>query len=187
MVVYCSSSDVLEDSYYDAATEIGALMVSHCYDLVFGGSRVGLMGALAKAVHSNDGHITGVIPEFMRNKGIAYEASDELVVTQSLRERKEIMEHRADAFVALPGGFGTLEEVMEVLTLRQLQVHSKPIVLLNINGFYDPLIAFFNVLYDRGFAKKDHRELYFVADSCKSVFDFLASYKPSQKTSKWSG
>lgn len=187
MTVYCSSSDALEESYYEAAQELGATLVQHRYDLVFGGSNVGLMGTLAHAVHSSGGKVTGVIPEFIRNKGIAYDASDELIVTKDLRERKKIMENMADAFIALPGGFGTLEEILEVLTLKQLQVHTKPVILLNVNGFYDPLIAFFEFISERRFARKDHREMYFAADSCESAFEFLNAYKPFIAKSKWIG
>ncbi|KAB2879941.1 TIGR00730 family Rossman fold protein [bacterium] len=185
ITVYCSSSDALEDSYYKAAHDMGALMVKNGYDLVFGGSNVGMMGAIARAVHSHGGKVTGVIPEFMHNRGIAYEASNELIVTTDLRERKKIMENRADAFIAMPGGFGTLEEILEVLTLKQLRSHTKPVILLNINGFFDPLAAFFELLYDGRFAKEDHRNMYFVAESCESVFEFLGSYTPALATSKW--
>lgn len=187
MTVYCSSSDALEKSYYKVAEELGAWMVQHRYDLVFGGSNVGLMGTLARAVQANGGQVTGVIPEFILNKGIAYEASNELIVTKDLRERKKIMEDRADAFIALPGGFGTLEEILEVLTLKQLQAHTKPVVLLNTNGFYDPLTVFFDFMYERHFAKRDHQEIYFIADSCESVFKYLSLYKPHRAVSKWIG
>ncbi|MBL7995284.1 TIGR00730 family Rossman fold protein [bacterium] len=187
IAVYCSSSDMLEDSYYAAAHDMGALMVKHGYDLVFGGSNVGLMGTIARAVQSHGGKVTGVIPEFMHKRGIAYEASNELIVTADLRERKKIMENRADAFIAMPGGFGTLEEILEVLALKQLQSHTKPVIFLNVNGFYDPIAAFFELLYQRRFAKEDHRNMYFVAESCESVFEFLGNYTPGLATSKWTG
>jgi uncharacterized protein (TIGR00730 family) len=187
IAVYCSSSDALAASNYEMARTLGSSMCRHGYDLVFGGSRVGLMGTLARAVHEGGGKVTGVIPEFIRNKGIAYEESDELIVTRDMCERKSVIENLADGFIALPGGFGTLDELMEVLTLKQLQIHSKPVILLDVNGIYGRLADFFELLYEGYFAKKDHRELYFLADTCEAVFKYLNDYKPSITPEKWFG
>ena len=187
IAVYCSSSDALESPYFDMARELGESMCRNRYDLVFGGSRIGLMGTLARAVHAGGGKVIGVIPEFIRNKGIAYEESNELIIARDMRERKSVIENLADAFIALPGGFGTLDEFMEVLTLKQLQIHSKPVVLLDVKGVYRQLEAFFELLYRERFAKKDHRELYFLADNCGAVFKYLEDYKPSAAPEKWFG
>lgn len=97
------------------------------------------------------------------------------------------MEDRADAFLALPGGFGTLEEILEILTLKQLQAHSKPVVLLNVQGFFNSIVAQFECMYDRHFAKKEYRDMYFLAHSCASVFSYLTAYKPSSGVRKWTG
>ena len=187
IAVYCSSSDALDGAYYEIARELGESMCRHRYDLVFGGSRVGLMGTLARAVHAGGGKVTGVIPEFIRNKGIAYEDSNELIVTRDMRERKSVIENLADGFIALPGGFGTLDELMEVLTLKQLQIHSKPVILLDVNGLYGRLEFFFEFLYGHNFAKKDHRDLYFLTESCETAFEYLEGYKPSTGSEKWFG
>ncbi len=187
MAVYCSSSDAVDDIYYRAAEELGKEMCRYGYDLVFGGSRVGLMGRLARSVKDGGGHVTGVIPEFIRDKGIAFEDADELIVTASMRERKSFIEERSDVFVAMPGGFGTLDEVVEILTLKQLQIHTKPIVLLNLEGFYEPLNEFFESLYQKRFAKEGHRDFYFLANSCRDIFEFLNFYVPPVPQSKWFG
>jgi hypothetical protein len=185
--VYCSSSDALDDVYVRAAVELGQEMCRHQYDLVFGGSGVGLMGLLARSVKDGGGEVTGIIPEFIKNKGIAFEEADAMIVTKDMRERKGTIENLSDAFLALPGGFGTMDEIIEVLTLKQLHLHTKPVILMNVNGFFDPLILFFERLFDHRFVKKDHRELYYVASSCADVFRYLEYYQPSAIPSKWFG
>lgn len=162
--VYCSSSDRIDRSYFEVAEAFGRGLAGQGHGLVYGGGRVGLMGATARAVHAAGGAVCGVIPEALKaREGVAYDAADELVVTETMRERKRIMIERADAFVALPGGHGTLEEFMEVLTLRQQGYHRKPVVLLNTNGFYDLLLRFFDHLAERRFARERSRASFRVA------------------------
>jgi hypothetical protein len=152
--VYCSSSDAIDDRYPPVADALGRGLARRGHTLVYGGGSVGLMGTVARGVHAEGGRVVGVIPASLREReGIAYELADELVVTQSLHERKKKMVARADAFAILPGGFGTLEEFLEVLTLKQLGNHQRPIVLVNTDGFFDPLLAFFRRLYDDRFAR----------------------------------
>ena len=160
--VYCSSSEAVPSDYFKAAEELGRSIAKRGYTLVFGGGEIGLMGALARAATAYKGRVVGVIPE--RLASLAYERADEMIVTKDLRERKAVMEERADAFVALPGGFGTLEELLEALTLKQLSYHNKPIVLVNTAGFYDPLADIFERIYAAGFTKAVYRELYHIAD-----------------------
>ncbi len=185
--VFCSSSSAVDEVYFDAARRLGKAMAEQSWGLVYGGSDVGLMGAVARAVHLHGGMVVGVIPQTIHARGIAYETADELLITKDLRERKAEMERRADAFIALPGGFGTLEEVIEVLTLKQLQTHAKPIVFLNTNGFYDPLMTLFEHYYQQQFAKPDTRNLYFVTPDVDSVVDYIATYQPPVIQSKWFG
>ncbi|HNT78907.1 MAG TPA: TIGR00730 family Rossman fold protein [Anaerolineae bacterium] len=182
--VYCSSSDAVDTAYFEVARELGAFIAACGCALVYGGARRGLMGTLARAVQGGGGRVVGVIPAALRDRGIAYDAADELIVTSDLRERKAIMEARADAFIALPGGFGTLEELLEVLTLRQLQTHTKPIVLLNVQGFYDPLMAVFEHFYRARFAKPV-RDLYYLAPDVAGVFAYLDAYVPVAAPGKW--
>jgi uncharacterized protein (TIGR00730 family) len=183
--VFCSSSDAIDSVFFDAANELGAWIAERHYTLVYGGSNIGLMGAVARAVHRHGGCVIGVIPQTIHARGIAYLTADELIITKDLRERKATMEARADAFVALPGGFGTLEEVVEVITLKQLQTHAKPIILLNTNGFYDPLLILFEHFYEQRFAKPDQRQLYHFAPDVESVFAYLDAYQPPNIESKW--
>ncbi|MDF1513292.1 MAG: TIGR00730 family Rossman fold protein, partial [Anaerolineae bacterium] len=145
--VFCSSSSALVPSYYAVATAFGQSLARMGHTLVYGGADIGLMGRVARAVSEGGGYVIGVMPEMLASKRISYVAADKMIITHDMRERKAEMAARADAFVALPGGFGTLEELMEVLTLRQLQVHTKAIVLLNTRDFYTPLINVFEHFY----------------------------------------
>ena len=128
--------------------------------------------------------VIGVIPRFMREREIAYEAADELIATETMRERKEEMEKRADAFIALPGGFGTLEEILEVLTLRQLGRHSKPIAFLDTANFYRPLVAMFEHLYENKFAKPDYRRFYHIAETPADALEYFTNHNAEPPVSK---
>ena len=173
LCVFCSSSGEIDKEYFRAARELGEEIARRKLALVYGGSDLGLMGELARSAHKHGGKIVGIIPKGLHLKVPALKAEHELIVTEDLRHRKTVMEMRSDAFVALPGGFGTLEELMEILTLKQLGYHNKPIVLLNTKGFYDPLISFFEKLFKDRFAHRKNRELYRLVPTVKSVFECL--------------
>src|ERR1700712_3306283 len=143
LCVYCSSSDRLDQKYFSAATEVGIEIARREWTLVYGGGKTGLMGAVARGVKSNGGRVVGVIPEFMKVRELEFTEADELISVLTMRERKMLMETRADAFLALPGGWGTLEELMEILTLAHLEVLQKPVVIFNQDGYYDELLRFF--------------------------------------------
>lgn len=183
--VFCSSSSAVDEVYFEAARNLGKAIAGQGWGLVYGGSDVGLMGAVARAVHLHGGTVVGIIPQTIHARGIAYETADELLITKDLRERKAEMERRADAFIAMPGGFGTLEEIVEVLTLKQLQTHAKPILFLNTNGFYDPLITLFEHYYQQQFAKPDTRKLYHVATDVENAVDYILTYQEPFIESKW--
>jgi hypothetical protein len=185
--VFCASSDAVEDCYFDAATELGAEIARRNYRLVYGGTTVGLMRAVAHAVHAGGGHVVGIIPEAIRDMGIAYQEADELLVTGTMAERKAAMHARSEAFVVLPGGFGTLEEFFEVLTLRQLKYHDKPIVLLNVNAFFDPLLELFEHLYSGRFARAEHHSLYHVTSTAAGALEHLETYQPVARADKLFG
>ena len=184
LCVYCSSSDRLEARYYDAATRIGEEMARRGWGLVYGGGRTGLMGAVARAVKAGKGRVVGVIPDFMKVKELAFDEADELITVVTMRERKLLMETRADAFLALPGGWGTLEELMEILTLRQLDVLRKPCVLFNQDHFYDDLLRFFRRLVDQRFNKASNFDLFSVATTIPEVFEQLEGGTIAAET-KW--
>ncbi|HYG99839.1 MAG TPA: TIGR00730 family Rossman fold protein [Terriglobales bacterium] len=183
--VFSSSSDVIDNGFFEIAKELGREIARRGDTMVYGGCNVGLMGTVARGVHEQGGKVVGVIPRFIHAKGLGYEPSDELIVTTGMRDRKAAMEARADAFIALPGGFGTLEEMLEIITLKQLQQHAKPIIFLNQDGFYDPLAALFEHMYERRFAKPVYREMYFFAPDLKSAFEYLDSYQPPVFENKW--
>jgi uncharacterized protein (TIGR00730 family) len=172
--VYCAASANLAEHYFAAARELGDGIARRGWSLIYGGGGVGLMGALAETVRAGGGQVVGIIPQALLDREQAYVQADELIVTTTLRERKQLMDDHADAFVALPGGFGTLEETLEILTLRQLAYHAKPIIIVNIHGFFDPLLRMFEQIFDQGFAHTQHRGLYAVASSSEAALELLA-------------
>lgn len=185
LCVYCASSDRLDPKYFAAAEELGRELVARGWGLVYGGGKTGLMGALARATKSAGGRVVGVIPEFMKLRELAFDEADELVTVVTMRERKLLMEARADAFVALPGGFGTLEEFMEILTLRQLDVVKKPCVFLNQDGFYDDLLRLFERMLAEKFFKPSNMQLFRVAATVPEIFVRIEAGQDAQAESKW--
>jgi uncharacterized protein (TIGR00730 family) len=185
LCVYCSSSDRLDPKYYAAAAELGRALVQDGWGLVYGGGKTGLMGAVARAVKQQGGRVVGVIPEFMKVRELAYDEADEIVTVVTMRERKLLMETRADAFVTLPGGFGTLEEIMEILTLRQLDVVKKPCVFLNQDGFYDDLLRLFRRMLAEKFFKPSNMDLFRVAATVPEVFALIGETDGAPVDLKW--
>ena len=176
--VYASSSIKLKDVYYQAASDLGRRIAQRGWGIVFGAGTRGLMGALARGAAEHDGNIIGVIPDLMNKTGIVYEQCTTLYNTPTMRERKALMEENADAFVALPGGFGTLEEILEIITLKQLGYHSKPVVLLNINGFYDHLIKQFEETVHQSFAEPSTIDAFAVFDDIDNALSYIDTYSP---------
>src|SRR6476659_6904643 len=185
LCVYCSSSDRLDPKYVTATEELGRELVAQGWGLVYGGGKTGLMGAVARGTKSAGGRVVGVIPEFMKARELAYDEADELVTVITMRERKLLMETRADAFVALPGGWGTLEEMLEILTLRQLDVVKKPCVFLNQDGFYDPLLQLFDRMLGEKFFKPSNLELFRVAATPAQVFAQIDVASGAKAEAKW--
>jgi len=176
--VYCSSRNEVEPAFGDLADAVGQQLAAAGHTLVYGGGSTGLMGRVARAVHAHSprGHIVGVIPAAMKSVEVAYLDADELVETQTMRERKHEMDERADAFLILPGGFGTLEELSEVITHRYLKFHNKPIVILNPDGFYDHLLGLFEHFIETGMAKDVYREMYVVTDDVDQALKHLGGW-----------
>lgn len=171
--VFCSSSDEIDKKYFEAAEELGRLIALRGCRLICGGGVIGLMGAMSKSAQKHKGNVTGIIPRSLARKGIMYELAEEMIVTDDLRQRKDLMEKRADAFIALPGGFGTLEEILEIITLKQLRYHDKPVVVINTNGFFDDLIAQLEKSYKEKFISEKGRALYFIAACPKEAMDLI--------------
>jgi uncharacterized protein (TIGR00730 family) len=183
--VFCSSSDAVDGAYRAAAAELGALIGAGGHTMVYGGGRVGLMGVAALAARDNGARVVGIIPEFMNRPGVPNLDCDELVFTKDMRERKARMMEMSDAFVALPGGFGTLEELSEVITQKQFDFLKGPLVAVNTDGFYDHLAAFFEKFYENRFAKPAFRATCpFVSDPAAAM-RYIRGYTPPAPTSKW--
>lgn len=176
--VFASSSDFLDKSFYDAAEELGTLLGKAGYDMVYGGSSLGLMWACAKEVKKSGCQIIGVMPERLHNMGVYTDECVELFVTPCMRSRKAKMDELSDAVVALAGGFGTLEELAEMIVQKQLGYNNKPIVILNTNGFYNKLLEFFEDIIQQKFAGEKSRGIFFAADTPGQVIDYIQNYTP---------
>lgn len=180
LCVYCGSSSGAGDAYADAAADLARLMAEANIGLVYGGSSRGLMGVLADTVLKAGGEVRGVIPAVLRDREIAHEGLTELHIVDSMHDRKSLMAVLSDGFVALPGGFGTLEEIIEVLTWGQLQFHAKPCGLLNVEGYFDHLLSFLDHAQKRGFLRPQHREMLLVANTPAELLDRFEHYEPPQ-------
>ncbi len=171
--VYCASSEASDPWYRDAAADLGRQLVARAYRIVYGGGGVGSMGALARAALDAGGHVTGIIPQFMVEREWAFKLVSELVVVDDMHQRKRAMLDRADAFVALPGGCGTFEELLEAITWQRLDLIDKPIVIANLRGFYDPCLAMLERSIDERFMTPDMRRAWRVAETIDGVVDRL--------------
>lgn len=178
LCVYCSSSNLISEHYAVAARALGEGMARRGWGLVYGGGSVGLMGAVAVSVQAHGGRVVGIIPQALLDREVGFLEADELIVTTTMRERKRLMDERADAIVTLPGGFGTLEELLEMLTLRQLTYHDKPIVIVNLGGFFDPLLAMFERIFDQRFTDERHRRLFTVVATVEEALLLLDDFTP---------
>jgi len=152
--IYCGANAGTDPQYREAAENLGRAMAKAGIRLVYGGGSVGLMGIIARTVLQHGGEVTGIIPQFLKDREVMLKEVSELIVTEDMHERKRTMFDHSDAFVALPGGIGTLEEVVEIMTWAQLDQHEKPILIANINGFWDSLVALFERMTDDGFLHK---------------------------------
>jgi len=184
--VYCGSSAGNRPEYADAARELGALLASQGIQLVFGGGSVGLMGILADAVLAAGGHVTGVIPHGLRTRELAHEGVSEMIAVDSMHARKQRMVDLADAFIALPGGIGTLDELFETWTWLQLGIHRKPVGLLNVGSYYDPLLVFLRQMVDRGFLKPAQFDWLLVDRAAGRLLERFAGFDPGL-TREWQG
>jgi len=174
LCVYCGSAGAVEEQYREAASELGARLAADRIELVFGGGRVGLMGLLADATLAAHGKVTGIIPSHLRAAELAHPGVSELVVVGSMHERKRLMAERADAFAVLPGGIGTLDEMFEIVSWKQLGLHDKPILLVDVGGYWAPLLALLRHIVDNGFARPHTRDLLRVVPSVSALMTALA-------------
>lgn len=178
--VFASSSNFLDDIYYKDAKELGTLIGQNGYNLVYGGSNLGLMWACAEQAKLNGSKLIGIMPEKLQQMGVCTDGCDEFYVTEGMRERKAKLDSVSDAVIALAGGFGTLEELSEMIVQKQLGYNKKPVILLNTNGFYDKLNEFFEVIIEQRFANKNMRSIYYIAKTPQDAIEYLKNYKPSE-------
>ncbi len=174
--VFCGSSLGNEDAYRLQATMLGQTLAKQNIELVYGGAKIGLMGAVADGTLSQGGKVIGVLPKFLRSKEIAHEGLTQLVLVDSMHERKTKMNELCDGVIALPGGFGTLEELFEMLTWGQLGLHGKPIAILNISGFYDFLTALLQTMVEKGLLKEVNQKMLIVSDDINDLLHKMRNY-----------
>jgi uncharacterized protein (TIGR00730 family) len=181
--VYCGSSDG-GDIYLEAARAVGRTLAERGIGVVYGGAKVGTMGAVADAALAAGGEVIGVIPESLVNREVAHDGLTEQHIVDGLHARKALMAELSDGFITLPGGVGTMEELFEVWTWAQLGLHAKPVGLLDVNGFYDHLLRFTDTMVEEGFLRKSYRDVLLVDADLPSLLDQFAAYRPL--TDKWS-
>lgn len=171
--VYCASSSKIKQSYFDAARKLGQLLAENDIECICGAGRKGLMGAITEEVLKNGGNVIGVIPRFMYEEGWYHPEIDDLVLTDSMHERKATMAEKSDAVIAMPGGCGTMEELLEIITWKQLGLYFNPIVILNVDGYYDPLIQMLNQAIDETFMRPEHGDMWMVANTPEEAIELL--------------
>lgn len=184
ITIFCGSSFGTKEIFKDQAILLGKTLADQGIEIVYGGAKVGLMGAVADGALQEGGKVIGVLPNFLKSKEIAHLRLTELILVDSMHERKTKMNELCDGVIALPGGFGTLEELFEMLTWAQLGLHAKPIAVLNINGFYDPLLHMLQVMVENGFLKEINQKMLIVSDSIEDLLSQMNNYTAPTVT-KW--
>jgi uncharacterized protein (TIGR00730 family) len=184
LAVFCASSDGNDKEIYETAYSVGRHMAGQDIRLVYGGSKLGLMGQVAKGIMDHNGKATGVIPDFLKTKEVVHPGLDKLITTHDMHERKLTMNELSDAFLALPGGFGTFEELFEIVTWAQLGLHRKPIGLLNIGGFYDDLINMLEKMCAKGLLKPENLDILLISDNFEELLMEMREFEP-QPVPKW--
>lgn len=183
--VFSSSSNAIADVYVNEAIDLARLIGQSGYCLINGGSNVGLMDVITREAGNHGAKTIGVIPEKLRDFNLASLHAHEIIVSGDMMQRKDKMRELSDSFIALAGGFGTLEEILEVITLKQLGYHNKAVVFINTNDFYNDLFMQFEKSYEEKFAKENYRSLYFVAKNSVEAMNYLMNYKPEVAVDKW--
>ncbi|MEM8763749.1 MAG: TIGR00730 family Rossman fold protein [Bacteroidota bacterium] len=184
IAVFCGSSSGTETVFEQEARALGQKLAKEHIELVYGGANVGLMGAISNGTLSEGGKVIGVIPTFLKSKEIAHMGLTELHIVDSMHERKTKMNDLCDGVIALPGGFGTLEELFEMLTWGQLGLHEKPVGILNVNGFYDDLIQLMDTMVEKGFLKEVYRKIVLISESADDLLAQMQNYD-APKVGKW--
>jgi len=182
--VFCGSSDGNDQEITLAAQQLGRLFTEKNITLVYGAAKIGVMGTIARTMLEDRGDVIGIIPQFLKKKEVVHLGLTQLITTQNMHERKLKMQEISDGFIAMPGGFGTLEELFEIITWLHLGLHTKPIGLLNVNGFYDDLLKLFETMVRNGFVKMENFELLLVDTSAENLLQKMEEFK-SPQIPKW--
>ncbi len=177
IAIFCGSSIGFSGIYKEEAIHVGQYLAKHSIDLVYGGGKIGMMGALSDTIIENGGKVYGIIPNLLRHEEVAHNNITEMTITKTMSERKIIMSKMVDGYIALAGGFGTLDELFEVLTLGQLSIENKPVGLLNTNNFFDHIIKQLDVMVSEGFLKKTNRDMLLVSNSIEGLVKKMMNYK----------
>jgi len=186
LAVFCGSSTGLDGAHAGLASELGRTMAREGIGLVYGGAAIGLMGRLADAVLEHGGSVTGIIPDFFSRKEIAHQGLQELIFVPSMHERKLRMAELADGFIAMPGGFGTLDELFEIITWAQLDLHRKPVGMLNSKGYFNLLLGFIDHMFAEGFLRDQHHSMLIREEDPQRLIDRMRHYRAPEQ-SKWIG
>ena len=182
IVVFCGSSIGFNPIYKEAAIELGNYFTNNNIGLVYGGGKIGMMGVLADTILEHKGEVIGVIPKLLEKKEVIHPGVEEMIVCEKMSDRKVIMSKLVDAYISLPGGFGTLDELFEALTLNQLQIEQKPVGLLNINGFFDATLLQLDKMVAEGYLKKVNKKMLLVGTSVNELMQKMKQYKAPEKT-----
>ena len=182
IVVFCGSSLGFNSIYKEAAIELGNYFARHGIVLVYGGGKIGMMGAIADTILAKKGKVIGVIPKLLENEEVVHTGVEEMIVCKKMSDRKVIMSKLIDGYITLPGGFGTLDELFEALTLNQLQIEQKPVGILNINGYFDATLQQLDKMAEEGFLKPQNKALLIVADNIPELMDKMNNYTPPKTT-----
>ena len=185
ITIFCGSSSGTDSRFEQMAFDLGRNMANRGIGLVYGGAKIGLMGAVANGALSEGGEVIGVLPNFLSRKEILHEGLSELIMVDTMHERKALMDKLSDGAIALPGGFGTLEELLEMLTWSQLGLHGKPLGLFNMNGFYDDLLHLFDKMIVSGFLKQCNKDLLLVNSDFLQLLDLMENYETPDLVGKW--
>jgi uncharacterized protein (TIGR00730 family) len=171
--VFCGASNAIPKKFFEAGHQFGEMLAKHNITLVYGGGDCGVMGAVANAVMENQGHVTGVFPISLRNLENEHKTLSEIIIVNTMHERKQLMFERSDAFIVFPGGFGTMDEMFEIITWKQLRLHEKPVIIYNQDGYWNPLIALMSNIIENQFAKAETYDFYKVVDSLDDIIPAL--------------
>ena len=182
VAVFCGSSLGFNEVYKNSAIELGNYFIDKNIGLVYGGGKIGMMGIIADTMISKKGEVIGVIPGLLRHEEVAHNNISEMIVTKTMSKRKVKISRLVDGYIALPGGFGTLDEIFEALTLGQLGIESKPIGILNINGFFDPLILQLDIMVKEGYLKQSNKEMLIMSDSVENLLEQMFQYQAPKMT-----